>query len=555
MYDDFKVGVIQQTPHPAYVTVSLGHRSQVFLNGTNGYTPLNEDGATLIQLADNSYIYQAGDGVKWVQKDNQIIYPNGFTVTIHREEVDSYVNQFGTRVPRSRIQSVTTNTGLQLKYDYRADTFPSYPCDFPFTDTYCRNEQSEFHFASKITAINNVHEYCDPKANSCNLSQTWPSANFGWPLAKDMFALHGHGAETAKAVFTITDPEGVTTQYTHERFGIRDPDGRQVEGLVGTADNVHSVWKHVSRVTKVKEYTSPSAFTTEYTYKDYIQAFPGGQQGKIIRKVKNQLVETARMNDDTYTYNFNSPDTPHRKAGSSIGPRGTHAATLATFGVVDVRQEIRTPDATVRFNEASGINEAQRLTQFGKQTLYEYDSRGNMTKRTQVASDGTKNIVERAGYATTCTNLKVCNQPLWVEDANGNRTDYRYHTESGQVASITKPANRVGIRAKTQYTYSPYYAYFKDASGNPVRAESPVWLLFRETSCTNSTLNGGDCSTSTDKVVVEYDYGKYGEPKNLWPLGKSITANGKTQRTCYEYNAYGFLIGQTEPNANLASCH
>ncbi|MGM8229198.1 hypothetical protein ACSV5M_21655, partial [Cellvibrio sp. ARAG 10.3] len=140
--------------------------------------------------------------------------------------------------------------------------------------------------------------------------------------------------------------------------------------------------------------------------------------------------------------------------------------------------------------------------------------------------------------------------PTWTRDGKGNQTDYAYHAESGQIAKITYPANKHGIRAETRYTYEQKYANYYNVSGVKAQASIPVWLKTEESYCINSSASDGDCSDN-DEVITRYEY----EHDNLFLTGMTVTdPQGNTLRTCYAYDDYGNRIGETQPNANLASC-
>src|SRR4029077_10756434 len=67
-----------------------------------------------------------------------------------------------------RLQSVTRNDGLQLKYTYGSNAPPtSYPL-------------GAWGQIATVTAINNAIDYCDPAADSCSLTQSWPFATQNW---------------------------------------------------------------------------------------------------------------------------------------------------------------------------------------------------------------------------------------------------------------------------------------------------------------------------------------------------------------------------------------
>lgn len=64
----------------------------------------------------------------------------------------------------------------------------------------------------------------------------------------------------------------------------------------------------------------------------------------------------------------------------------------------------------------------------------------------------------------------------------------------------------------------------------------------------------GGCA-GNDEVVINFEY----DHNNLLLTGKTVTAlntkgASETLRTCYQYDIYGNLIGETKPKANLTSC-
>ena len=75
------------------------------------------------------------------------------------------------------------------------------------------------------------------------------------------------------------------------------------------------------------------------------------------------------------------------------------------------------------------------------------------------------------------------------------------------------------------------------------------WLLNNEKTCRKSATSGNSCSGG-DEIVTQYQY----DPKNLFRIGMAVTADGRTLRTCYQYDKYGNQIGVTEPRADLSTC-
>jgi hypothetical protein len=98
-----------------------------------------------------------------------------------------------------------------------------------------------------------------------------------------------------------------------------------------------------------------------------------------------------------------------------------------------------------------------------------------------------------------------------------------------------------------------------------VAADSPIWLITEQSTCISGAANApatGDITTdeegctlgATDEVKISYEYGTGTGVNNLFLKGKATTADGETQRTCYEYAQYGNQIGETKPLGTTGSC-
>ena len=178
-------------------------------------------------------------------------------------------------------------------------------------------------------------------------------------------------------------------------------------------------------------------------------------------------------------------------------------------------------------------------------------TRGNLTKVTYNGHLPTSYYIE-AEYPASCTSStrKTCNQATRMRDARGNWTDYTYHPPSGQVATITYPANKHGIRAQTRYTYAEKTAQYYGSGGTLITG-TPIWLKTEEEYCIKSAASGGGCTQANDEVVTRFEYNH----NNLLMTGMTVQEpGGVIRRTCYRYDKYGNQIGVTTPNANLGSC-
>jgi YD repeat-containing protein len=78
----------------------------------------------------------------------------------------------------------------------------------------------------------------------------------------------------------------------------------------------------------------------------------------------------------------------------------------------------------------------------GRRFSFEYDSRGNVTKKTQLhTNDPTQNLEYTAGFDSTCSYPAKCNKRNWVRSPNGEQTDFIYDVSHGGLLKETLPAD------------------------------------------------------------------------------------------------------------------
>lgn len=191
-------------------------------------------------------------------------------------------------------------------------------------------------------------------------------------------------------------------------------------------------------------------------------------------------------------------------------------------------------------------NEIFRIHNFigNTATEYDYDARGNTTKVTELKAIGSSdNLISSATYAGSCgdSNQKYCNKPRTTTDPNGNITNYTYHAPSGNVETVTLPPDKHGERTKTIYSYQQYTASHNGGYS------SPIWLLSQKSTCASTQT----CPVA-EQIITTYEY----EPNNLHLVGEVISADGKSLRTCYEYDVYGNQVTVLPPkdNTNKSTC-
>ena len=203
-------------------TVMIGGKALKFTSSGTTHTSAGGDGTTLVENS-TGFVFTDRDGTKITFQKNQldasyyssvsayatsIQSANGETLTLHYKTSSynwstwtDFTGTISIDVAVVRLQSVTSNSGYQLKYSYAANQT---------TNVYGGDPNSgndDWYGITKVQAINNAGEYCDPAGDSCNLSQTWPTY------------LYSEAASGGNKLETITNPLGKQKQYTRNSSG------------------------------------------------------------------------------------------------------------------------------------------------------------------------------------------------------------------------------------------------------------------------------------------------------------------------------------------------
>ena len=462
----------------------------------------------------------------------EIIYPNGFTISLHTS------------------QSVTTNTGFQLKYDYIEDDRPLESSKLNVTLPSGNNVPNASVVWSQqnpkyIHGINNAVEYCNPsQTEPCDLSvaNSWPKATFNWPggMPKALYI--------GDSIFSVTDYKGGVNEYHYQsqNLGLADPNDPS-RGYLNGDPNGYWASKYSPRLVAVvpsgsSEVTKRYTYNNQFIFNSVPQVFPG--LSIAYAWVNNEAGEVKEASGINGYYHYWGGNATGPYAASPVKWRGYLASVTSRVDLPTALLEMNNTDGYYYFESSYRNNVTIFIDNNGPTKAYGYDSRGNLNSVTFAQQEEVT-----AYYPETCTNRKTCNQPEWTKDAKGNYTYYTYHSESGQLQNITYSPNDQGKVAQTRYEYQEMYAYIKDSLGNRVRVNTPIWLKVAERSCADSNYQGNSCADN-DEVVVAYEYNH----DNLFMTGMTVTTDNQTLRTCYAYDRYGNQIGETAPNANLASC-
>lgn len=489
-------------PRPS-VTVSVGGVSgSFFVNSDGSYTPFNGG-----SLADNSCVMNQSGTRTFVSADGtevlincaifapgwgaatKITYPNGLVVDMNYGYVSG---------GQARLQSVTRSDGFMLKYNYAANG--------PYTP----DKGVSWTQVQSVVALNRAVDYCDPFADTCSYSRTWPTATYQW---------------SGDTSLTVTDQAGLSTRYTmdvHHRVTAVKPPTSNVDKIT---------YEYCARVSPYNCYSSVNTgggVVTSYPVKDRV--------AKVIfdGRTWNYTFPTG-----TYGYYY----LPYK----ATGPTGRQVFALSS--IIGAGSLVQVTDSDG--GSANFVNDEKNRVQTAiirgrPRETYTYDLRGNVT------SNG---FVE-ASYPTTCTQKpKTCNKPDWVEDARNNRTVFTYDPSHGGALTVTRPAV-AGVSPQTRYEYEPRSAWFK-ATSSGYQQGAAITVLKATSECRTSAATGNPsspCATPGDEIRVTYQYGPNAAPSNLLLKGATTVASGKTRTVCYGYDVLGRKIFETRPQDGAIDC-
>ncbi len=456
-------------------TVSFGGSSTNFIQpdgGSNFVPKEGSEGTTLTyNSATKTHTFTGRDGTVAVFVDSRIrtiTRPNREVVTYHYDIADPDPSCANTC---HRLKAVTSSLGYMMKYDYAGDTFMTYSTTLV-----------------KVTGINLVHEYCDPLASSCSLSQPGQSSTI-------MRSAPGVTPITE----TVIDAMSRSTTYT-------------IDG------------SNTAKITKIQK---PGGAVIDITY---------DSSGRV---------QTVTNGVGTWTYAFthvpNAAGTRVNLQATITDPLG-HTQVVATDSSGRIVSTTDGVGQTTQYEIDYNTGAILRVTRpEGDYTAYTYDARGNLTSVTEVAKPGSglPNRVTTIGYSATCTNIKICNKPNYVI-SGGQQTDYTWDTTHGQLLTVTSPAGANGIRPQTRYSYTAQSARYRmDASGTMGTPPLSVYVLTGISTC----MTQASCVDTADESRVRLIYGDSVTPRNLqvFNVTKQSGDGSIIERTAYAYNRFGDL--------------
>lgn len=469
----------------------------------------------------------------------QVTFPTGFTIY------------------QDYLRRVYTNTGFSIVYQYEADNRPApdyckpgQPPGVPPCDAYAW----ALHNPRHVKAVNNAA--CSTGSVSC-MQRAWPTATFTWPAGMPRPMYMG------KNSFSVETPVGTTT-YEYEPYDLAKDGDIVVQGFA-LGDRISP------RLHRIKPATSTSP-TLTYTYKNLwvytsvgvrddlfgveytppTGTFPAGMGGYATLVKDAGVILTSKLIEKMNAYEMGQPyvgDGAAQNLGRVVG--GVWQIILNVGSTPSLVTSVNTGDELIFF-EANPRNfpmQVRRST--GPIDDLVYTPRGNLQT---IATNGV--VMSRAVYGNEnyCSTLpKICNQATSIFDAKNNETKFEYHTTSGQVSRVIPPADQNGRISEVRYDYQPMRARYFGTGGDRVEGE-PIYMKVAERHCHDSNYLSPDSKAhcaSGDEVVIRYFY----DSNNLLLTSVATTAsNGKTLRTCFQYDVYGNKLGETQPKG-ASSCN
>lgn len=514
-----------------YHNVVLSNRSIKFQNANAGsqtgnnvgiYQPLEDDGigTSLVFTGAHSngnFVFTDRDGTQYHFLPLSSAAGPGLSFILHPDQTRVDLNYLN-----GKIKSAFHSKGYGIIFDYSANRI------------------------SKACAVNRANDYVTA-TSSCPGSS--PSVQFAYASSPIVY----HNGSVANTVMASSvDAGGQTTNYRYD-------DGGHLDCIKKPGQTVCQVENIYSTCQQDPDYypQSPSAKFPELHLSEQVirQNFAAAEslyysyQATRICPEPGQFLQTVSGN--FYFDNALAGRTSVSISGSKPAQITDPLGRITSAGH---SQLVSSPVSSAGLLLSQTQPEGN-IVEFG------YDARGNRTTTTLRAKSGSglANIVSSASYPSTCSNVKTCNKPTSVTDANGQLTSYTYDTTHGGVLTETGPAVG-GVSPQKRFEYAQRYAWVKNSGGSYVQSATPVWVKMKERFCKTTAASGASCvGGASDEVVTDYDYGPDSGPNNLLVRGVIVTATNssgalESQRTCYGYDVNGRKISETKPAANLGAC-
>ncbi len=409
---------------------------------------------------------------------------NGATLTKQNGEYilqtsDGTVTTFGRSFDTFdgiRARSSRSPDGTALSFNYETQTYYDDRYGEPLEMSRLKSVQNSsgyiISFSYALTNLTNQTSTRDwLRRVGVDVKQTGQSTVLG--------STRYSNTSSASASITVTDHVGNIYRYGLNSSG-------QITSITRPGDSAATVNIAYNSVGRIQSVQDPTG-TTSYTYSD---------SGSI----RTTRVTNPHSQVSIYTFQM-----PSQRMLSATDPTG--GITRWTYDSYGRVTSITRPNGTIE-----------------QRTL---DARGNLTKTTLLPKSGSTETALSSSASFPCRSAATCDKPDWVRDARGNQTDYTYDQTTGNVLTVTAPADQAGVRAVTRMEYGTI---------------GSVQKLTRMSLC----LTGASCAGTASELVTELTYGAHGWVTSV----TEKSGNGSVSQTSsMTYDALGNVTSIDGPLA------
>jgi RHS repeat-associated protein len=496
-------------PYPLYTVTVMGGSPAVFwldpwddtYKLVEGDGTLVTNGAGLTYTALDGSVAEFGGGTWAPFRANKgligtLTRPNGEVLTFHYTAIQM------TPYPQHavRMQSVTNNFGYQIHFQYASDTW-----------------SPDWYRTVRVTALNNGVDWCEPTANICAFSRTWPNLIFAQTGGSGSYVTERRVTDALNRTTRLISPTGRLT-------GVARPS-------TPTGQNITIGWGYFGdyRVSSV----SDGAGTWNYNY-----ALPV----------------------DPNLYTVITTTTVDGPANTDVVVETT--ATIPGIQFESSQRVTRLLSVTNQLNQTTdydydilGSSRLHRVTMpEGNYVDYGYTGRGDLASVTRYGKPGsglTPTSVS-AVFQNCVSNSVLCGRPTSVTDARGNVTEYTYSPVHGGLLTATGPAPTTGaVRPQTRYVWDDQSAWYRTSASTTRVQAAPVWRPVETSICQTLTT----CDGLADEVLTTtvYQAGSASVASNLLPISATSGAgNGSltaTVATTWDVNGDAVYVDGPLPGA------
>ena len=295
-------------------------------------------------------------------------------------------------------------------------------------------------------------------------------------------------------------------------------------GYVDITNSQHGVWRLTGNGAKITAVRRPGA-TTDTTIVGY-------DTGSRVTSI------TSDGASRSYLW------APGSVTATDVGTGGGSTHTVADTTTSRPATVTNASGGSTHYQYDASLRVTRETRPEGDYTQFTRDARGNILETRLVAKPGSglADIVTSAGYDAVCTNTLTCNQPNYVNDALGNRTDYTYDPGHGGVTRVHMPAPTAGAaRPEIRYVYSALYPQRRTGAGVLVNASTPEYRVTTITSCATAAT----CSGSANETRVTM---AYNDPNlSLTSVTTAAGDNSISATTTYAYDSRRNLVSVDGP--------